>query len=947
MKAKAATTDVKGSYTRSSVARKMLVILGAAFVIYGALGALVAPPIIRHQIASALAEKLGRPVQVDGVSVNPYTLEATVQGLRVLEPDRRSVFASFDRLDIDGSMRSLLHLAPIADAVTLDGLRVNLVRDGAAHYNFSDVIARLGRAPQSKKDEEPRFSLANIRLTNASIAFDDRPNGARHEVKDIDIAVPFVSNLPSHLREYVQPRFFARVNGSPLSIRGETLPFEKSLRTHVTLHLDGLDIKRYAAYSPSPLPFQVRSGKLGGDLQVRFAEAGAKDPAIELTGTLSLADFEVAAPSGEEARAGKVDVRIASVQPLAGTGRIELVQASGLQAGPAAWRIGGMQAREIAFDVNAKKVAVGALAARDGVFALHRLHDGTLEMPVKVSASAEDTHPSSPWQIAVAAASLDAITLSLADDAVKPAATHSAVITHLEARGLGTLPGSKSDVEASIALERGGIVNARASVTLDPLAVDAQVVARRVDLVPWRPYVPQFQTVSLKSARASAKGRLQLTDARSVKIAYDGTAEVAKLVAFDTVNNEDLLDWENVRAQGLRVRWAPDAPLDLAAGDIVVDKAYSRVVVLPDGHINLQTLKLATPEDPTPAPQSPETVRPRNVRIERVTFNDSRLDFTDHFIKPNYNADVGELSGTVTGLSSEPDARARVDLRGSYDKSSPVTIAGTVNPLRGDLFLDVGAKGKDIALPRLSAYSMRYAGYPIKDGKLTLDVKYHVEDGKLEGRNNIVLDQLTFGDKVESPEATTLPVLFAVNLLKDANGRINLELPIKGSLDDPQFDFGALAGQVVSSLLKKALTSPFQLLAAALGSGSSSTGVVPATGADDLAYVGFEPGRTQPTASEQSKLDRISKALLDRPALRLEMAGSVDPARDLEALQAAVQGPVSEDELRALARRRAEWVKGYLVSKDRLPEDRVLVAGADMASKDGAAHVSRVDFTLK
>ena len=951
MKPAAATTQVKTSYTRGSVARKVLVALGIVFIVYGAVGALLAPPIARRVIASQLSQKLGRPVQVDAVSVNPYTLEATVDGLRVLEPDGRSVFASLDKLDIDGSVRSLAHFAPVADAVTLDGLRVNLVRDSATHYNFSDILARLAKSPQPdkrKKDDEPRFSLSNIRLTRASVAFDDRPNGARHEVKDIDVAIPFVSNLPSHLKEYVQPRFFAKVNGAPLTIRGETLPFERSLRTRVTLRLDGFDIKRYAAYSPSPLPVEVRSGKLGGDIQVRFAEAGGSDPAIEVSGNLLLADLEVATPSGDSAQAGKIEVRIASLQPLAGTGKIDLVQANDVRVGAAPWRLGFAQARGIALDLHAKRVSVAAVEARDGVLALHRTRDGGIEMPVKVSAPAATAEPSAPWHIEVAQSTLDAITLSLADDAVKPAATHAAVINHLEASGLSNAPGAKSVVQASIALEHGGMVEVRSDVSLDPLSVDAQLDARRVDLVPFRPYVSQFQTVALKGGRASAKGHLRVSDDRELKIAYEGSAEVSRLVTFDTVNSEDLLNWDSVRAQGLRVRWAPDAPLDLVAQEIAVDRAYSRVVVTPEGKINLQTLKLATPEDPTPEPQSPETVRPRNVRIERVVFNDSRLNFTDHFIKPNYTADVGELSGSVTGLSSQPEARARVDLKGRYDKSSPVVIVGTVNPLRGDLFLDIAAKGSDIALPRLSAYSMRYAGYPIKDGKLTLDVKYHVEDGKLDGRNNIVLDQLVFGDKVESPEATTLPVLFAVNLLKDANGRINLELPIKGSLEDPQFDLGAVIGTVVSNLLKKAVTAPFQLLAAALGGGGgSSQGAAPGKASDDLAYVAFEPGRAEPAEAEQAKLDRISKALLDRPALKLEMAASFDPEQDLAAMQAAAQGPVNEDELRALARKRADWVRSYLVSKARLPEDRVLVAGADLASKDAAAHVSRVEFTLK
>ena len=347
-----------------------------------------------------------------------------------------------------------------------------------------------------------------------------------------------------------------------------------------------------------------------------------------------------------------------------------------------------------------------------------------------------------------------------------------------------------------------------------------------------------------------------------------------------------------------------------------------------------------------------------------------------------------------------------------------MTIEGTVNPLSGDLFVDIAAKGKDIELPKLSAYSLRYAGYGITQGKLTLDVKYHIEHGKLEGRNHIFLDQLTFGEHVDNPEATKLPVLFAVNLLKDSKGAINLELPITGSLDDPKFEIGALVTQVVGNLLKKALTSPFSLLTAAFGGGSTgpggaSNGSNGGSSGDDLAYVDFDAGRDDLDDGDRKKLDAVAKALLDRPAIRIEMAPGWDAQKDGVALRkaaldrrvkeakraslgknapaldqvtvspeeyprflkaiydqeapppakdakkdAAKEPPkpipasemeafllehvaVTDDDFRALAARRGEHVKGYLVTEGRLPAERVLVAEAPEAK------ASRVSFTLK
>jgi len=371
----------------------------------------------------------------------------------------------------------------------------------------------------------------------------------------------------------------------------------------------------------------------------------------------------------------------------------------------------------------------------------------------------------------------------------------------------------------------------------------------------------------------------------------------------------------------------------------------------------VQQLISATPEEPKG--KDTGIVHARNIRIDRITFANSRLNFTDHYIRPNYTADVGELNGSVSHLSSEPSARATVALAGKWNATSPVVIAGTVNPLAGDLFVDIAAKGENIDLTKLSAYSARYAGYGITDGRLTLDVKYHVENGKLDGRNRILVDQLAFGDKVESPEATKLPVLFAINLLKDKNGRINLVLPVSGSLEDPKFDVMAVVSQIFGSPLKAAQSSPFSLITAGASDG------------DDLAYVAFEPGLATLTPKAEKKLASLVTVLQDRPGIKLEVAARVDDAKDLEALkQAALEKrmasapkdlsaeareklaaqpvEVGAQDLVTLATQRAEIVKGFLCAADRLPAERVVLASAPAKAGDaGKAVLSRVDFALR
>jgi hypothetical protein len=494
---------------------------------------------------------------------------------------------------------------------------------------------------------------------------------------------------------------------------------------------------------------------------------------------------------------------------------------------------------------------------------------------------------------------------------------------------------------------------------MDPFQVKGTIDARDLDLAPYRAYVAQFPAVAIKSGAASAKGAFTLSgEPQALRVTYEGDAGVDRLVTVDTINKEDLLNWKTLRTRGVNVAYAPGAPLRLAVADLAVDGAYSRLVITPQGKLNVQQLISATDENPAPAATAAPT-KPRDIRIDKITFTNSRLNFTDHFIKPNYTADVGSLHGSVTKLSSDPASRATVALQGEWDKSSPVLIAGTVNPLRGDLFADVAAKAQEIDLTRLTAYSERYAGYGVKEGRLTLDVKYHVDQGKLEGRNRIVVDQLAFGDKVESPDATKLPVLFAVNLLKDKNGRIDLELPISGSLEDPKFEIGAVIAQVFSSRMKKAETSPFSLIAA----GATEN-------PDELAYVEFEPGSAELSDAARGKLDTLVKILDDRPGLKLALAARVDDAADVEALKAALRAEklaalpkdatkearakveaepieLAPEQRQALMQKRDEQVRAYLCGDGRLPQDRVVVAGEPFKADGVKAKMTRVDFALR
>lgn len=360
---------------------------------------------------------------------------------------------------------------------------------------------------------------------------------------------------------------------------------------------------------------------------------------------------------------------------------------------------------------------------------------------------------------------------------------------------------------------------------------------------------------------------------------FSGTAGVRGFHVVDTVMEEDLLKWESLQLDGIAGQLEP---FSLAIRQIALNSVYSRIAVRKDRTLNLQNLVKKqsgdqqkaepSPAVPQSAPQAQAQLQTQKaqVRIDALTIQDGTMAFSDAHLPQQFRTVFHNLGGRVSGLSSEMNTRADVDLRGSLENQSPLQITGTVNPLRDDLFVDLTISFKDIELSPATPYSGTYLGYTIDRGKLFLDLKYHIENKNLQAENKIFVDQFTFGDSVESDKATKLPVRLGVALLKDRNGQIHLDLPVTGRTDDPKFSIWGVVWKVVANLFIKAATSPFSLLASMMGS------------SEDLSAVTFTPGSSTLPQSEEKKLATLAKALTDRPGLKVEISGFVDKDRDPE-----------------------------------------------------------------
>jgi outer membrane protein OmpA-like peptidoglycan-associated protein len=276
-----------------------------------------------------------------------------------------------------------------------------------------------------------------------------------------------------------------------------------------------------------------------------------------------------------------------------------------------------------------------------------------------------------------------------------------------------------------------------------------------------------------------------------------------------------------------------------------------------------------------------------------------KVDFTDQFVKPNYSADLTELTGKLSAFSSQPDAGtggspalADLELRGKAEQTASLEIVGKLNPLAKPLELDVTGKMRDLDLPPLSPYSVRYAGHNIERGKLSLEVNYKIApDGRLTATNNMVLNQLKFGEEVQGAP-NSLPVQLAVALLADRNGVINVDLPLSGSINDPQFSVGPLIWKALVNLIVKAITSPFSLLTGGLGGGSGESSTIT-----------FDAGSSTLSDTARQGLDKVAKALTERPGLQMTVVGTSSLDKEAEAFKRQRLRQLAQAEKRRAAAR--------------------------------------------
>ena len=314
----------------------------------------------------------------------------------------------------------------------------------------------------------------------------------------------------------------------------------------------------------------------------------------------------------------------------------------------------------------------------------------------------------------------------------------------------------------------------------------------KLNLRPLAPYLEPYLDIFVLGSKLGLAGTILLRSSKEAlpDIRFQGDARLDEFSTAGGIAAEGLLQWNSLRLSGIEASLNPPV---VSVTKATLEDVFARLIIETNRTLNLMS---ALRWGGTNAAAAPAIDQCGGVcATEGIPGVDRDFECQCAFHRPfastpTWTSPFEQLSGTLSGLSSDDPERADIHLQGTVDKTARAEITGKINPWNSKQPMDLTVSLKEMDLLPGDPYSGKYLGYRLKKGKLSAQLTYQVTDRKLKSENRLTLDQLTLGQKVESADATKLPVRLAIALLKDRDGKIALEIPVNGSLDDPQFNLG-------------------------------------------------------------------------------------------------------------------------------------------------------------
>ncbi len=889
---------------------------------YTLIGFFLLPWIIERQIVAFGETRLQRPLAVERVQVNPYTLTLSIEGLSLDEADGTPL-AALQEFFVDFQASSLFRRAWTFRELRLGGPYLNFVRSEDGGNNLRRVAQTLAETaePETAQTDEasdksglPRLLLMHFILQDGAVDVTDlsRETDFQTRFDSIDLELFSLNTLPE--KEAQHSFNLITENGADITWTGQlqTNPF------YLSGHLQALGERPRLIwrYIQDDVDFEIADGQvtLALDLEIR---AGRDGPRIAVDNVeYTLTDL-LLRPKGVEQDVLRVSgITLAGGQIRYPEQTIHLEQATISGTRLVAFRdengivniVDLLDSRDRA---TRPEESVPSSAAADSGESVPEAADAVPsdensqgqgqgqvgapepsspasgDVPAETETAESDREAEAPaatggtpsgWRFTLGSLAVEDFAAEFEDRSFSRPVNTGVENLNLHVTDFSTDPGTTFHFRVDTGVTTGGQVTAEGDIGLEPQTAAVNVDVDGLSLDPLEPLIGESTRLRLLSGDLSVDGSISHGADETLK--FSGASVIEELVTEDTILNERFVAWKSLSM--------PSIEFALDEGTLVIDTVafdapYWKLTVKPDGTTNIsdvfpQPEPSSQQQDPAPPAEAAPDGPPLKVSIGSVALDEGSANFADMSLPLPFATAIHSMKGEIGNISSERGQKASVDIAGVVDESGSADIQGELDPFAPTDFLKMDVVFKNLHMPRLTPYSAKFAGREIKSGKLGLDLKYRIEQGKLDSTNKFIIDQLTLGKKVESPKAMDLPLDLAVALLQDSNGRIDLDLPVTGDLNDPEFHYGSVVWKAFTGILVKAVTAPFKLLGALIPGGGQG---------EQLEFIEFEPGSASLSEAETAELNTIAEALAKRPQLLLQVPAAYSATTDKEAIQSA------------------------------------------------------------
>lgn len=655
-------------------------------------------------------------------------------------------------------------------------------------------------------------------------------------------------------------------------------------------------------------------------------------------------------------------------------------------------------------------VALGDIALAGPSVNVVRLADGSFNFD-KLTKSAPSTPQASAPKSAAKAEPAPAVSWSIGKAAVTDGqiqfhdqtVNFNKTISNLAATvsGLSSQPGTSSAFTASFGA-LGGSLNASGSFNLSPFKLNLKESVKGLHLAELTPYIKQFTNAHVVNGQLASQGDATVNLGNGTPdITFKGNSEVTSINLTDA-QGTPFAKWQDLKVTG--INFSSDSKLSLVVKNIALSSPSFYIAKSAKGKFNIETLVKSDSKAPAKSSSSAAkaAVKTSNsktsgsssglpsITLDKISINNGSVFYRDSAMEPEFSLHLSALKGSLTDFTTAKGTPANLDVTGNLN-GTPINAKGSIAPFAKSLSLNLDGSVTSLSMPILSPYSVEFTGYPIKQGQVTYKGAYKIDNGELTSTNNIVINRLEFG--AVSPKAKeTLPVGLAVSLLQDRSGQIDLNLPVTGSLNDPEFSVGGIIVKVIVNLITKAVTAPFALIGSMFGGENL-----------DLNNLAFVTGSARLNDQTEKALAVVGKAMTERPGIKIQITGIGNTALDEKGLKEkrlmrqmifsiyrdstsstdakkltpvqmnqAIRNLFKESDapnkpktdnpqemmdfllqhirvptqdLQELATRRAEAVRNYLINKEKIKADRLFVVAGDVI--DNAGNTAGVKLELQ